>query len=202
MKSHKVGVALLLIQPTLSRWASLTFLTAALVVIATQYVEVGQGSPGPGAGAQSEESEVEKGREIFGQVCVNCHGLSKTAMLQKTSEGWRRTVYSMISRDAQLMPDEIEPLILYLTAAYGPDSAPPSLGDDASQNQALPEGPGRAILARSCFQCHAVDLVVNSRKSETEWKETISRMVSTGANVTPQEQNVLVQYTAKHFGTE
>ena len=100
------------------------------------------------------------------------------------------------------MPDEIEPVIAYLSATYGPDSPPPNLGDDGSQAQVLPEGPGRAILVRSCFQCHAVDLVVQSRKAEREWKDTVARMVGHGANITSQEQEVLLKYATEHFGAE
>ncbi len=184
-------------QHTLGRWISLACLIAAAVVMASAYVETGQGSP-----VQSSEADVEKGREAFGQVCVNCHGLSKSAILRKDSERWRGTVYSMISRGAQLMPDEIEPVIAYLSATYGPDSPPPNLGDDGSQAQVLPEGPGRAILVRSCFQCHAVDLVVQSRKAEREWKDTVARMVGHGANITSQEQEVLLRYATEHFGAE
>ena len=184
-------------QQASSKWISLVFLIAAAVVMASGYVETGQGSP-----VQSPEAAVEKGRVAFGQVCVNCHGLSKTAILRKDSERWRGTVYSMISRGAQLMPDEIEPLITYLSVTYGPDSPPPIFGDDGIQPQVLPEGPGRAILVRSCFQCHAVQLVVESRKTEREWKETVTRMVGHGASLTAQEQEVLIKYAAEYFGAE
>ena len=184
-------------QHTSGRWVSLACLIAAAVVMASAYVETGQGSP-----VQSSESEVEKGRVAFGQGCVNCHGMRKSAILRKDSERWRGTVYSMISRGAQLMPDEIEPVIAYLAATYGPDSPPPVFGDEGSQAQVLPEGPGRAILVGSCFQCHAVQLVVESRKPQTEWKETIARMVGHGANITSQEQEVLLKYATQHFGAE
>ncbi len=100
------------------------------------------------------------------------------------------------------MPDEIEPVIAYLSSTYGPDSPPPVLGDDGSQAQELPEGPGRAILVRSCFQCHAVELVVSSRKSEGEWKGTVARMVGHGANLTSPEQEILIKYAAEHFSAE
>ena len=99
------------------------------------------------------------------------------------------------------MPDEIEPLTDYLVATYGPDSPPPSTGGGGSQAATtLPDGPGRAILVGNCSNCHSVELPISSRKSEAEWNETINRMVTFGAQLTPQEQEILVKYAARNFG--
>ena len=45
-------------------------------------------------------------------------------------------------------------------------------------------------------------LVVESRKTEREWKETVTRMVGHGASLTAQEQEVLIKYAAEYFGAE
>ena len=93
------------------------------------------------------------------------------------------------------MPDEIEPLIDYLAATYGPGATPPAVGGEVSQaGSALPDGPGRAIFVGNCAACHSMDLPLNMRQSEAEWNATISQMVSYGAQITPQEQEILVKY--------
>ena len=99
------------------------------------------------------------------------------------------------------MPDEIEPLIEYLEATYGPSSPPPAGGGEGSQGgSALPDEPGREILVGNCSACHSLELPLNMRQSEAEWNVTINTMVAYGAQITPQEQEILVKYAANHFG--
>ncbi len=99
------------------------------------------------------------------------------------------------------MPDEIEPLIDYLAATYGPGATPPAGGGAGSQGEsALPDGPGRAIFVGNCAACHSMELPLDMRQSEAEWNATISQMVTYGAQITPQEQEILVKYATQHFG--
>ena len=179
----------------LKHWGSFSCVALALLLAATQYVGTGRGAP------PTEPLQVEEGKEAFGQACVQCHNMSRTQIQRKTADGWRDTVYSMISRGAPVMPDEIEPLIDYLAATYGPGATAPAVGGEISQEgSALPDGPGRAIFVGNCAACHCMDLPLNMRQSEAEWNATISAMVSYGAQITPQEQEILVKYAAKNFG--
>lgn len=186
---------------TIGRLFFLTCAGLAVVVMASQYVGMGKGSPGPTTSNLSSLLQEPEGSQVFGLACTGCHGLRETQLQGKTADQWRNTVYSMISRGAPLMPDEIEPLTEYLAATYGSDSPPPSSGGESSQaGTALPEGPGRSILVSSCASCHGLDIPLNSRKSEAEWKRTIGDMIDFGAKVTPQEQEILAKYAAQHFG--
>jgi hypothetical protein len=45
-----------------------------------------------------------------------------------------------------------------------------------------------------------MELPLDMRQSEAEWNATISQMVTYGAQITPQEQEILVKYAAQHFG--
>ena len=99
----------------------------------------------PARATISQSQVVSEGRNIFGQACIQCHGIGHIMIKGKTEEGWRDTVYSMISRGAQMMPDEIDPLIAYLAATYRPDSAAP-----AAEGATLPDEAGRVILDRTC----------------------------------------------------
>src|SRR5665213_1121955 len=65
-----------------------------------------------------QQAQLDKGRQVMGQVCVACHtNILKMVQVQKESpEQWKETVYSMIGRGAQVMPDEIAPLTAFLAA--------------------------------------------------------------------------------------
>ena len=108
---------------------------------------------------------------------------------------------SRIARGAAVLPEEIEPLIDYLAVTDGPGATLPAVGGAGSQGgSALPDGPGRAIFVGNCAACHSMELPLNMRQSEAEWNATISQMVTYGAQITPQDQEILVKYAAQHFG--
>ncbi len=164
---------------------------------------------GQGEGTRPEEKEkIDKGRMVFGESCVQCHTMDAVLIQRKPAGEWRETVYSMISRGALLTPDEIEPLIGYLSAAYGPHSPAPQANSGPRRTTAgaragedsLPAGEGRQILSRTCVKCHDLSLVTASRKSEDEWVKTIARMVSYGTSLQPSEQQTLVRYLARNLG--
>ncbi len=190
---------------------SLIFLALALGLVGSFYVGVTRGSSGP-ALQSSQASQEQRGEEALGQGCTQCHRLGPIMIQRKTAEQWRDTIYSMISRGAQVMPDEIDPLTVYLAARFGPDSPPPvfeSSGFQANTSstpvaleEGLPSGPGRAILLGQCVQCHTLEQAVASPRSEAQWEETITKMLSLGATLGPQEQGRLLQYLAEHFGLQ
>src|SRR5690348_17256484 len=73
------------------------------------------------AAPQGQPTQNDKGREAVGQVCVACHtNILRMVQIHKESPAeWRDTVYSMIARGAQLTPDQLEPVIAYLSANGG-----------------------------------------------------------------------------------
>jgi len=145
-----------------------------------------------GAAAQGrEQADIEKGRVALGQACVQCHNLRGIQSQRKTQQQWRDTVYGMIGRGGMILPDEIEPITAYLTANFGPNSPRPSASTDAQQ---LPNAEGRAILQRSCTQCHDLQTAIGKPASQQEWNDIIARMVGAGARVTAAEQQTLIQY--------
>lgn len=148
---------------------------------------------------------IAKGRVVFGESCIQCHNMNTVLIQRKPEEGWKQTVYSMVSRGAQLTPDEMEALIVYLTATYGPDSPRPNMKSDSGASggnggeESLPSGAGKQILWHACAKCHSITLVTNSRKSEAEWGKTIARMVTIGAALAPTDRQALAEYLAKNF---
>jgi mono/diheme cytochrome c family protein len=68
-----------------------------------------------------DDAQVEKGRVVVGQVCTACHTtLGRMLQVHKqTREQWRDLVFFMISRGAQVMPDEIDAVTAFLVASSG-----------------------------------------------------------------------------------
>src|SRR5688572_33457254 len=105
----------------------------------------------------------------------------------------------MIGRGAQILPDEIEPLTVYLTATSGPSSPMPAVRGAAPGSQpAVPAG--SEIVVRSCSGCHGLNLIFAARKSLSAWTNTIKYMRSNGARVSDVEEKELAAYLAEHLG--
>lgn len=136
-----------------------------------------------------QTAQIEKGRQVVAQVCAACH-TTIVRMVQahkQTAEQWKDTVYFMISRGAQIMPDEIEPVVAYLASAGG--NSPQTRGRTQ-------EADGSAILQRNCQQCH--ELAVASKKLDSEdWDAVITRMTTYGARLTPADRQKLIEYLGR-----
>jgi mono/diheme cytochrome c family protein len=73
------------------------------------------------ARAQGDDPLIEKGRVVVAQVCTTCHTtLGRMLQVHKqTKEQWRDLVFFMISRGAQVMPNEIDAVTAFLVANSG-----------------------------------------------------------------------------------
>lgn len=153
------------------------------------------------ADPQKGQAQIEKGRDAVGQACVACHtNIVRMVQIHKESPAeWRDTVYSMIGRGAQLSPDEIESVIAYLSANGGvkaeADSASPQQRARGGRTGATqtPEAEGRAILQRSCQQCHDLT-TASTKKTSEDWNQVIAKMISYGAKLSPEDQQNLAEY--------
>jgi competence protein ComEA len=67
---------------------------------------------------------------------------------------------------------------------------------------ALPDGPGRDVTVRLCSNCHSPETLASQRLSTDGWRDLIKRMVSVGAEGTPQELEAVFQYLSTHFPVE
>ena len=69
------------------------------------------------------DPQIEKGRAVVAQVCTTCHTtLGRMLQVHKqTREQWRDLVFFMISRGAQVMPDEIDAVTAFLVATAARD---------------------------------------------------------------------------------
>lgn len=58
---------------------------------------------------------------------------------------------------------------------------------------------GQALMQERCTVCHSLDRVESKHQTADQWKKTVDRMISNGAQLTPQEEQVLVDYLAQTY---
>lgn len=64
----------------------------------------------------------------------------------------------------------------------------------------LPDGTGKAETVKLCGKCHSLDQAVSVRQGQSEWAETISKMVNLGAQGSEEEFNSILPYLVKFYG--
>jgi cytochrome c5 len=151
------------------------------------------------AAPSDRAAQIEKGRQVVAQVCAACHTtiVRMVQVHKQTEEQWKDIVYFMISRGAQIMPDEIEPVTIYLASTGGSN---PQGTQTSGRGRANIAGSGQTggtdgatILQRNCQQCHEV--AVASKKPDSEdWSAVITRMMTYGARLTPEDRQKLIEY--------
>lgn len=81
------------------------------------------------------------------------------------------------------------------TATEAPATAAPT--DPPAETET--EAPGdvedvEALIVDRCSQCHDADRVFRANKTESEWDDTIERMVDYGANVNEDEKAQMIEW--------
>lgn len=65
---------------------------------------------------------------------------------------------------------------------------------------ALPQGDGRDLAATACSQCHNLNVLMAGRDGPVGWKNHVYNMVLRGAQLTPREADIVIQYLVTNFG--
>ncbi len=73
------------------------------------------------------------------------------------------------------------------------------LAGQLASAQQLPAGPGADLMKSRCMSCHESDIITSQKLSAAGWTNSVNKMVRWGAQVTPEERDVLVPYLAAHF---
>src|SRR5215475_15173358 len=82
-----------------------------------------------------------EGRDLMATACSQCHPLNVIRSMREGAEGWKRHVYNMVTRGAQLNAREADTVIAYLATNFGP-TAPAT----SAMPVALPGGPGKDLV--------------------------------------------------------
>lgn len=80
-----------------------------------------------------------------------------------------------------------------LEAQTAPAAPPPAA------TPAPPPGPGLVIINEKCSACHTTATVFGQRRSPEDWAATVQVMVDRGADLSPDEANVVIGYLAENF---
>jgi mono/diheme cytochrome c family protein len=112
----------------------------------------------------------EDARSIVVNDCLGCHDEPLLLQQRLTAKQWAAVVKKMLGWGAPTEPENVEPLVAYLAAHYGPDAGPYRVPEiDLARVEAafapLPDGKfangnvkkGRLLYAESCASCHGVD---------------------------------------------
>jgi mono/diheme cytochrome c family protein len=151
-------------------------------------------------GAQPASSLPQgEGRDLVATACSQCHGLSPIIVEREGPAGWKRHVYNMVLRGAQLTPSEADTVIRYLIANFGPSAREPAAANAAAA--ALPNGAGKELVAARCATCHDLELVTTVKRSKRDWPAVVDNMVGRGAVATPAEAQTIAAYLAAQFGS-
>ncbi len=65
-----------------------------------------------------------------------------------------------------------------------------------------PPGEGLELIQRSCINCHDIYMITTKRKTPQEWAMTLGVMADRGADVTPEEMQVIEQYLSQNFAPD
>jgi hypothetical protein len=65
----------------------------------------------------------------------------------------------------------------------------------------FPPGPGLELIERACISCHDIYMITSKRKTPDEWLMTLDVMATRGAEVTPDEMQIIGDYLTQHFST-
>jgi cytochrome c5 len=158
-------------------------LCAAALAIAVVAPARAQGALPPG-----------EGRDLLATACSQCHALNVIRSMREGAEGWKRHVYNMVTRGAQLNAREADLVITYLAANFGPTTPAAS-----ATPVALPSGDGKDLVETRCTACHDLERVASAKRQKSEWLTLVANMIGRGAVATPEEAQAITSYLTINF---
>jgi mono/diheme cytochrome c family protein len=139
-----------------------------------------------------------EGRDVVAAACAQCHGPNVFTQLRQGPEAWRNQVYDMVLRGAQVQLSDMDTVVGYLVAHFGPgNNVPPAM-----VQVSLPEGAGKALVEQRCTLCHGLDRAAGVKRSRGEWNAVLSRMIFLGAPVAGDDLKTITAYLHDKLGTK
>jgi mono/diheme cytochrome c family protein len=137
------------------------------------------------------------GLDLLSEACTQCHGLNTIISMRDGAASWRTHVSNMVLRGAQLTAPEIETLVTYLAANFGPGT-PPAAAPNAT-GVVLPNGTGKELVETRCSACHDLERVVSVKHAKGDWHLIVASMIAHGARLTPEESQTITAYLGTQF---
>jgi competence protein ComEA len=69
-----------------------------------------------------------------------------------------------------------------------------------SDENKLPQGEGRDLVASSCTECHGLVTVTEDRRTRSGWQDVAEEMAGLGAQVRDDDMKKIVEYLWRSFG--
>lgn len=139
-----------------------------------------------------------EGRDIVAAACTQCHGPNIFIHLRLGPDGWRRHVYDMVLRGAQVQSSELQSVINYLLANFGPgNNVPPAM-----VQVSLPEGAGKSLVEQRCTLCHGLDRAAGTKRARAEWNAIVSQMIVLGTPLSSDEAKTVTSYLHEKLSTK
>lgn len=91
-------------------------------------------------------------------------------------------------------------LALALAAAFTAAASLPLRAQQAAAPAQLAPGEGADIVAATCSQCHALTAITQLREGKDAWRHEVDNMIEKGAQLSPDNVDVVVNYLATHYG--
>jgi cytochrome c5 len=135
------------------------------------------------------------GRDIVATACTQCHALTVILAMRDGPVGWKRHVYHMVLRGAQLTPREADTVLAYLNENFGPGQRLPP-----QKPVALPAGPGKELVETRCTLCHDLERVTAAKRERREWDSVVANMLERYGVPAPDEAHAIAGYLGANYG--
>ena len=135
------------------------------------------------------------GRDLVATACTQCHALTVILAMRDGPIGWKRHVYHMVLRGAQLNAREVDTVLAYLDTNFGPGQRMPP-----AKPVALPAGPGKELVEQRCTMCHDLERVTAAKRSKGEWQSVVANMLERFGLQAPDEARTIAGYLEAHYG--
>jgi cytochrome c5 len=137
------------------------------------------------------------GRDIVAVACTQCHTLGPLVAMRDGPIGWKRHVYNMVLRGAQLTPGEVDTVLQYLNTNFGPgQSLPPA------KPIALPPGAGKELVETRCALCHDLERVTAAKRQKSAWPGVVANMFDRFGLSAPDKAKTIASYLAANYGSD
>ena len=138
-----------------------------------------------------------EGRELVATACTQCHTLNVIMAGRDGPVGWKKHVYNMVLRGAQLTPREADTVIEYLVAHFGPGQPLP-----AAKPVTLPGGTGKELVETRCAVCHDLERVTIVKRQKRDWETIVGNMYERWGMSAPDEVRTITSYLVAQFGRD
>ena len=135
------------------------------------------------------------GRDIVATACTQCHPLTVILAMRDGPIGWKRHVYTMVMKGAQLTPHEADTVLAYLDTNFGPGQRMPP-----AKPVTLPAGPGKELVETRCTLCHDLERVTAAKRDKREWDSVVANMLERFGLSAPDEARAISAYLATNYG--